>query len=233
MQFSIDQQLLKDHSGLMVGLIILRGGKNAASPPEIVEALRAAEKKVRNSLDLETYRDHPNIATLREIHRSFGNNPNKFPPSVQALLKRVLKGGDLPSINTLVDLYNVISLEHVISAGAEDIDAMTGDFRLTYAKGDEEFIALGETENTPPAEGEIIYCDDHGVICGKFDWREADRTKVTENSENVVLVLEVCPPVTHDQLQEVLNELEGLVQKHCGGECTQLILEEAHSEGDA
>ena len=217
MQFAIDSSILNAIPGIAVGIIVVQDIDNSGQSEELTSALRSAETAVRSKLDEENYRDHPTLLALQDVHRSFGNNPNKFPPSIQALIKRIVKGGQLPTINPLVDAYNVVSLKHILSCGGEDIDACTGDIVLAYADGTEEFIALGETENTPPKEGEIVYKDDQGVICAKFDWREGDRTKLTPETKNAVLVVETLPPTSREELQASLDELAVLVQEHCGG----------------
>ena len=214
--------------GIQVGLIVVRNADNTGQYDALTTKLRAGEAYIRNTLNEETYREHPTLAALQEVHRAFGNNPNKFPPSIQALCKRILKGGDLPSINLLVDAYNIVSLQHILSCGGEDLDACDGDIVLDYADGSEEFIALGEAENTPPKPGEVVYKDNQGVICAKFDWREGDRTKITPESKNVVLVIETLPPTGKAELEQALQELVDLVTEHCGGSLTTHILDESH-----
>lgn len=221
MQFGIHSSVLESIPSIAIGLITVRDINNTGHHEELTTALRQGEKSICNQLDLETYREHPTIAALQEVHRSFGNNPNKFPPSIQALIKRILKGGQLPSISPLVDAYNIVSLNHVLSCGGEDTDSCNGDIVLAYADGTEECIYLGETENTPPKPGELLYKDDQGVICGKFDWREGDRTKLTEQTSNAVLVVETVAPTTREQLDSALQDLSALVAKYCGG--TQVV----------
>ncbi len=228
MRFIIDPNIFQKNEALMVGVLVLNDANNTGSHEEIQRLLRDAEAKVRSSLNLETFRDHPKLKALQETHQAFGNNPNKFPPSAQALVKRVLKGGQLPTINPLVDLYNVISLRYLLCAGGEDTDQCIGDIHLTYATGNEEFIGLGETENDPPEAGEVIYRDDQGVICRKFNWREGDRTKLTENTRNCVLVLEARPPIEHSELAQALGELQALVEKYCGGSVRMEVLDASH-----
>ena len=213
MRFLIDPKVLADHPDMAIGVIVATNIDNTGllSPT----LLRNEEERVRASMNVETFKDHPHLASMQKIHKSFGNNPNKFPPSVQALIKRVLKGGQLPSINPLVDLYNVISLRYVVCAGAEDTDVCEGDVRLAYAEGTEHFLPLGEAAEDPPVQGELVYKDDRGVICRKLNWREGDRTKVTNNTRNAIIVVEGFPPVTKQKLEAILDELAQLVEQHC------------------
>jgi len=215
MEFSVAPDVFGRYPNLAIGVIVATEIDNTKTPPEVTEQLRQAEKQVQNSLDSESFKEHPNIAALQEVHRSFGSNPNKFPPSVQALVKRVLKGGALPSINSLVDIYNIISLKYIVCAGAEDLDACEGDIRLAFAEGTESFRPLGEEKKDPPATGELVYKDDKGVICRKLNWREGDRTKITNSTKNAVVVLEGFAPLTREELSKALDELAGMLQKYC------------------
>ncbi len=223
MEFSVDSKVFEKLPALQVGILVVRGCDNASMPVEIVQLLRQAEASVRSTLSEDTFKQDPRLAVLQDAHRSFGSNPNKFPPSVQALAKRVLKGGQLPSINPLVDLYNVISLRYVLTAGGEDLDRTSGDIRLTVADGTENFVELGATEHSPPDLGEIVYRDDEGIICRKLNWREGERTKLTAGTKNAVLVIEslLSDP---EVLPQALRDLKELTEKFCGGEIRQFIL---------
>ncbi|MBU1018963.1 MAG: phenylalanine--tRNA ligase beta subunit-related protein [Patescibacteria group bacterium] len=225
MNFKISCQILQNYENLVIGVLAVKNIDNSGSDPEITTLLREAEKCVRETPGIEPVNSYPKIESWREAHKKFGSNPKKAAPSVQAIVRRVVKGGQLPNINKLVDLYNAISLKYVITAGGEDLDKCVGDIQLAYADGSEEFVELGATENNPPEPGEVVYKDDNGVICRKFNWREADRTKLTEETKNAVLVLEGLPPVTREEIEQALQELKELVEKYCGGEVESIILD--------
>ena len=218
MNLSISPDVYEIFPDLAVGTITAKEIDNTVSTPKITQMLRDEEEKIRSSLDPETFKEHPNIAAMQEVHRSFGNNPNKFPPSIQALVKRILKGGELPSINPIVDIYNIISLRYIVCAGAEDLDACEGEVILAFADGTEEFVPLGETENDTPKPGELVYKDSKGVICRKLNWREGDRTKITEGTKNALIVIEGFPPFAREELEKALQELAQMVGEFCGGE---------------
>lgn len=224
MRFKIDPQIFQTFPGFVDGILVVKNIDNTGSNPEITTLLREIEKQTQAIPDIESVNDYPKVAAWREAHRKFGSSPKKYPPSVAAVFRRIYKGGQLPMINKLVDIYNAISLKHVVPAGGEDLDSCNGDIQLTFADGTEEFIELGSSENNPPEKGEVVYKDEKGVICRRFNWREADRSKLTENTKNAVLVFEGLPPVTPEEIQEALNEAKELVEKHCGGETEAHIL---------
>ncbi len=192
---------------------------------EIKNLLREAENQLRNNFDAESINQHPHIKAWREAHKKFGNDPKRYAPSVWAVTKRVVKGGEIPTINNLVDLYNYICLKYIVPVGGEDLDKCEGDILLTYAKGDENFIEISGNENNSPEEGEIVYKDNQGVLCRKFNWREADRTKLTEDTKNAIIVIEVLPPLERQILEEAVNEFKELVQKYGGGNLSSFILD--------
>lgn len=223
--FRIVPAIFERFPTLRIGLLIVKNARNDTSSPEIATLLRAAESRVRSAFaDPEQLKTHPTIAAWQDVHRAFGSNPNQFPSSIHALLKRVAKGGQLPAISPLVDLYNVLSLKYIVPVGGEDLDRCSGDIQLTFADGTESFTALGEEANDPPLVGEVIYKDDTGVLCRRFNWREAARTCLTEKTKNAVLVMEAAAPMTDEDLMKALGELKVLTTKFCGGESRIEIL---------
>jgi DNA/RNA-binding domain of Phe-tRNA-synthetase-like protein len=224
-QFSISPSVFALLPTLRVGVLSVENADNATTHPEVELLLREAEASLRSRLTEDTFKDHPHIVQFFEAHRGFGNNPKRYYPSHFALAKRVIKGGSLPSINALVDLYNVLSLKYVLPVGGEDLNTCSGDITLDRASGSEPFIPLGETQNEPPEAGELVYKDAEGVLCRKMNWREADRTKLTPETTNAVLVIESLDP--SDPLSEILAELLKLVGKFCGGTQRSFILDGA------
>lgn len=222
MKFSISSPVFDLLPSLRVGALSVKGASNRDAHPEVANLLREAEAGLRSRHTEESFKEDLHITQFFEAHRAFGNNPKRYAPSHFALAKRVLKGGSLPSINTFVDLYNIVSLRHLLPVGGEDLDRCTGDILLDRATGTEPFIELGGTQNEPPEPGEVVYKDQEGVLCRRMNWREADRTKLTQETTNAVLVIESLNPA--DSLQKILSELQTLVEKYCGGKTATFVL---------
>jgi len=196
-----------------------------------VSELQSACEQVRSKLGGTNVAEHPRIHCWREAYRTFGAKPKKYSSSIENLVRRTLKGDSLRSINPLVDLYNIVSLKHLLPVGGEDLDRIEGDIRLTRARDDEPAIhLLGEKEARAPKAGEVIYTDDLGAICRRWNWKEAERTKLTEDTKRAVLVLEALPPVTLNELEEAMAELEKLVRAHTGAVVTGSVLDQSLSE---
>jgi DNA/RNA-binding domain of Phe-tRNA-synthetase-like protein len=129
-----------------------------------------------------------------------------------------------------VDIYNSVSLRYGLPCGGEDTDKFEGDLRLTTANGTEQFIPLGEEENSPPYEGEIVYKDDAGAVCRCWNWREALRTILTGDTKNAFLCIELVDETRVGELESALKELAGLVTENLGGTVKVQLLDKEHRE---
>lgn len=225
-ELRIDPSVLELYPRLALGVVTARGLDNRGELPAVAAALRLAERRVIETIDPTTLAEHPRIAPWREAYRRFGAKPKDYPSSVENLVRRVAKGLQLAPINTLVDLYNAVSLRHLLPVGGEDLDQVAGDIELTRAGDDEPgVLLLGEPEARPPKPGEVIYRDERGAICRRFNWKEADRTKLTAATTRAVLVIEALPPVSREDLERALGELAAGIETHCGGLVAAAVLD--------
>lgn len=231
MRLLVTPEIFELFPDAVLGVVIARGIDNAGDPTAVFAELRRQEERAREAYAGVAITEHPRIACWREAYRQFGAKPKDYPSSIENLMRRVLKGHALPHINTLVDLYNTVSLRHILPMGGEDLDRIEGDVLLTQAGEEEAPVRmLGEPEEKAPRPGEVIYKDDVGAICRRWNWKEADRTKLTPETRNAVLVVERLPPVTRDQLAEAAEELARLVRVHCGGQVRVALLDRKNPE---
>lgn len=224
MEFEISEKIFEKYPDLKIGVVIAKNIGNIGKESEIVKLLREIESEIRNNFVSHELSQDERIAAWREVYRSFGAKPSKHKSSIEALMKRILKDKNIPDINKIVNLYNYISLKHIVPVGGEDLDKVEGDIVLNLATGNESFVALGSQEVKHPRESEVVYCDDNDVLCRRWNWRESEKTKLTEQTKNVLLCIEAIPPTSKEKLKEVVGELAGLVEKFCGGETTTEIL---------
>lgn len=161
--------------------------------------------------------------------RQFGARPKRTPCSAEALRRRVLKEGALPAIDPLVDLYNAVSLRFAIPVGGENFSAYVGQPRLTVAEGDEHFdtFKAGEPAVESPEKGEVIWRDDRGVTCRRWNWRQGVRTRLGAEAQQMWFILESLPEMPLTALHEAGHALcEGLGQMMPGAK-TEIRLTEA------
>ncbi|WP_407289187.1 B3/4 domain-containing protein [Streptomyces sp. BP-8] len=178
--------------------------------------LDEATRRLAGRLDGRAPQDDPHIAAWRAAYGAFGSKPSRTRNSAEALAKRALADG-LPRINRLVDLYNAISVAHLVPVGGEDLDRIQGGMRLVRATGDEPFAtAAGGAEIVEyPDSGEVVWCDDEGVTCRRWNWRQGVRTRLTEDSVSALFLLERMAPMTLDELSSAGAELAEALQKAC------------------
>ncbi|WP_405801178.1 B3/4 domain-containing protein [Streptomyces sp. NBC_01506] len=177
--------------------------------------LDVAARRLAARLDGRAPHEDPHMATWRAAYTAFGSKPSRTRNSAEALARRALADGGLPRINLLVDLYNAISVAHLIPVGGEDIDHVTGEMRLVRAIGDEPFhtAAGGEPVVEYPDAGEVVWRDDEGVTCRRWNWRQGVRTRLTEESVNAVFLLEALAPTTRAELDAAGTELAESLEK--------------------
>ena len=150
--------------------------------------------------------------------------------AIEAMLKRVDKGNPVGSINPVVDIYNAVSLTYAFPVGGEDIDHFAGDLVLTVAEGGEDFLALGDEEPQPALPGEVIYRDDLGAVCRCWNWRDGQRTMLTEDTKNAFLIIECVDPSRDGDLNAALERLAEKTAEYLGAETKISIVDADNKE---
>ncbi len=190
----------------------------------MIEMLRSAEASVRGRLNFEELIYHPQIASWREAFRKVGIKPSDFRPSIEALARRVLRDQELPSINALVDVGNILSLRHLLPIGAHAIDHVSHDIALRVATGREEFVSFGSEQVEHPAAGEIIFAEGNTVLTRRWIWRQACHTMTLPATKALEFNVDGLPPVKKSEVDGVCRELMDLVRQFCGGQTRYEIL---------
>jgi DNA/RNA-binding domain of Phe-tRNA-synthetase-like protein len=186
----VSDQVGSAFPGLLITAVVTAGFDGHSPWPELDERFGALEAAAAAG-PVPGADDDPHIAAWHAAYRAFGTNPRRQRPSAEALLRRLARSGRLPRINPAVDCYNLVSASYSVPAGAFDLSKVAGDIMIRLADGSEAFTPLGEPgtiEN--PHQGEVIYTDAAGVLTRHWNHRDAERTKVTETSQQIVFLLE-------------------------------------------
>ena len=222
--YRVSDEIFKLFPGYSRGVVLAQGVANGESPPELVSMLRDTEKAVRDRLHPDKLGEHPNITSWRDAYRTFGARPGKFRSSVEAMVRRVLQGQDLPSINILVDIGNIISLRHLVPAGGHAIDVLTQDIELRLATGEEEFTPFGSNIMEHPVPGEIVFVEGNQVLTRRWTWRQANHTLTLPETTAIELNIDGLPPVLVSEIEVACSEAIELIEFYCGGHtCHQLL----------
>lgn len=195
--------------------------------------LAEAEASVRATLAGTAPADVPHVAAWRDAYRSFGAKPQRTRNSLEALLRRADAG--LPRVNRLTDLYNAISVLHLIPLGGEDLAAYAGPPLLTRAEGTEPFgtVAAGAELTEHPEPGEVIWRDPAGVTCRRWNWRQCRRTQLTEHTTCALFVLDALGPCPSEQLAAAGAQLLAEIGRFSPGITSATRLLSARETGHA
>jgi DNA/RNA-binding domain of Phe-tRNA-synthetase-like protein len=224
LNYSIAEEVFAAFPGYRRGVVVAHGVSNGASPPELAAMLRAEEAAARQRLSLETLTAEPRLASWREAFRRLGYKPGDFRPSIEALLRRVLKGQGLPAINALADIGTIVSLRHLLPVGGHAIDVLAQDIALRPASGAEEFVPFGTEEAEHPAAGEFIFAEGGTVLTRRWIWRQANHTLLLPGTTAVEINLDALPPVPDEALRQAARDVMELVGRFCGGSCRSAVL---------
>ena len=228
--YSISAEIFDKYPGYARGVVVAHGVHNGPSPDKLVQLLRAAEDSVREQADIETIAEHPRIKPWREAYKAFGAKPSEFRSSVEAMTRRALRGDQLPSINALVDIGNIVSLQHILPVGGHSMDELTQDISLRLATGEEEFVPFGSTEVEHPLPGEVIFAAGNTVLTRRWTWRQANYTLTLPETRSIEINIDRLPPVELEEVHAIANQVMGLVEEFCGGKIRYEILSDNHRE---
>lgn len=230
MKVIVNKQILKTFPKLNIGIVIAKNIENTGSDEKIYHLLEEIEDLIKLNFVSEKLAEHPMISPWRAAYSEFGSKPSKYNSSVEALMRSILKGRSIPRISKLVDLYNYLSLKHLVPMGADDLARIKGNIKLTFASGKEKFTPLGKKEKEHPDKGEVIYKDDEKVLCRRWNWRECDESKITEQTKEAVIYIEGIFPVTKEKLTEVCRECADMIKTFCNGKAEYHILNEKNNQ---
>ena len=219
-KFIAEESFWKLFPEAAIGVIVARGMKPAGEVPAedataIAALLREANAQADRHLTSNTISQNEVVRVWRDAYQQFKTKKGAR-CSIENLLKRVLKGNPVGSITPAVDIYNAVSLKYALPVGGEDIDTFEGDLRLGITEGGDAFRALGEDEDDPTLPGELCYRDDAGAVCRCWNWRDGQRTALTDDSESAFLIIECVDPSRIDDLRAALDEFSQLIERYLG-----------------
>jgi len=225
-KFIIDTDFWTVFPEAQINVLVVKNINNQISEDNhfyFSELLNSSAKEATKFLTQDTFSQNQVIDEWRKAFSKFKTKKGAR-SSIEALLKRVHQNREFSPINPLVDIYNSISLKYAVPCGGEDLNSINGDLHLGKAKGGEQFLPLGADEDSPALPEEIIYYDKDGAICRCLNWREAQRTMLTNDTTYAVLVIESINKEQTDRANQAINELKQLIDTYFKTESTINIL---------
>jgi DNA/RNA-binding domain of Phe-tRNA-synthetase-like protein len=215
-----------------VAVVVAEGLAIAPERPPALDALIAQrEAAARAKWGATELSQVPGVAAWRAAYKGFGIKQTRYRSSVERLVKNVLADRPLARVNAFVDLYNAVSLAHVMPLGADDLDRVTPPLAFRYARDGDSFVDMAEEGEAPeaPKPGEVVYADAAHVLCRRWNWRQDARTLITPATRRAVVTVQSNGA---GDVAAAADDLMQLIGKYCGGNCRVVVLNAANPESD-
>ena len=213
--FAYDSDLAERYPGIRAGLVHATGLANGPSSPVLLEAYRAEQSAASGRLAATALADLPSIVAWRRAFTAFGAKPTQYRNAAEALLRRLDKHGDIPSISTLVDLGNLVSIRYAMPVAVFDRAGVAGSITVRFARGDEPFTDLGSSEVTHPDAGEVVFVDEEDVVCARrWCWRQSAQSATSASTTEALVVVEGQHETAEEDIRAAVGDLVALLAAH-------------------
>ena len=203
-------------------MLLASGVTNGPSAPALVAAFEAEQAAAIARLGDTPLSEIPSLAAWRRAFRAFGIDPTAYRSASEALLRRLTKQGSIPSINTLVDIGNLVSIRHALPVAMFDLASIDGGLTVTFATGDESFTDLGSGEREAPEAGEVIFIDAAGhVAARRWCWRQSAESASSASTTEVLVTVEGHHEAAHDDVLAARADLESLLHAYASPDSIQ------------
>ncbi|HUN07561.1 MAG TPA: phenylalanine--tRNA ligase beta subunit-related protein [Aggregatilineales bacterium] len=217
--FTYHPEILAKYPNLCAGVILARGMQNGPSPDSLKDEFMAEQRAVTTRLSQTQLSDLPSIKAWRSAFRSFGVEPTQYRCAAESLMRRLnLNKGDIPSINALVDIGNIVSIRYALPTAVFDAARLTGPVTVHFADGSENYVGLGQTVVEHPEVGEVVFTDpSKKVIARRWCWRQSDDGAARESTTDAIICVEAQHPGARPEIEAALADLLRLFQEYAGG----------------
>ena len=227
--FQYHPDILAKYPTIVGGIITVRGMSNRPSPPEFLDLYRAEQHSVIAKIGETPLSQLPSLAAWRSVFRSFGVDPTQIRSAIEALLRRLTKQGDIPSINLLVDIGNLVSIRYALPIAMVDTRAATGAISVHFADGTERFTNLGSNEIDHPDIGEVVFSDERKLVYARrWCWRQSDQSASREDTTNAIVTIEGHHENARADVENALRDISALITQYAGGDLSHAILDKDH-----
>lgn len=213
--FAYAPELLDVYPDAVAGVVHAGGVGNAASPAALRQDFRQAQVDRVAMLQGTPIAELPSIAAWRRAFTRFGAKPTQYRNAAEALLRRLVKTGEIPTINMLVDIGNLVSVRWAMPVAVMDQGSVVGGTTVRFATGEESFADLGSSETGRPEPGEVIFVDDAGTVSARrWCWRQSRQSASGPSTTDVLFVVEGLHDDAAADVARALRELEHLLVRY-------------------
>lgn len=212
----VDENLYKKYKNINIGVAIIKGVNITKSLPELGSLRKDVIQTIQKNLNPSEVDNLINIKSYHDMYIQMNVDTRSRKSSPEALLRRIVEGKELYSVNTCVDAYNLEVILNQVSAGAFDLDKMKLPILVRESKEGEKIEIIGGETKTLK-QGEVCYYDEIGAYNMDFNYRDSERTKITENTKNLIINVEGVNDIPFENVKEALLLTVNLITEFCGG----------------
>ena len=231
MFFRVDEKVFEKIPELMIGLVVAEHIDNTGENEAVVKLLTDEVKKQQELLQDTPVKTLPDLQLYHEEMKALGINPNRYPVSIEALLARVVRQGELPVLTDAVNAGNYISVKYHMPVGAHDIDSLTGDLEVRPANEADVQNPENDLDGDVVADGECVYISGNTVRTRRYIWRQTEAGRLGKDAKNIVFPIDGSLQ-NEEKLTEALDELAALVEEELGAETRIIIIDKDHPEAN-
>jgi DNA/RNA-binding domain of Phe-tRNA-synthetase-like protein len=214
-RFRYDPDIIERFPTIVGGVIHATGVHNDPTPPRLVAAFHDETLAALARIGDSPLSELPTLAAWRKVFRGFGVDPTQYRSAAEALLRRLTKQGELPSIGTLVDLANLVSIRYALPVAVFDVRGISGGLTVRFARGDERWADLGSSQTEHPQPGEVIFADQADVVSARrWCWRQSDGSGAREDTTEILVTVEGHHATADRDIPPALADLAALVVTH-------------------
>ncbi|MCC6613827.1 MAG: hypothetical protein IT320_10145 [Anaerolineae bacterium] len=226
MYFRYQPDILARYPTIVGGMIAAHGVSNGPASAALAETYRAEQQAVIERIGSTPLSEIPSLAAWRAAFRAFGVDPTQYRSAAESLLRRLTKKGDIPSINLLVDLGNLISIRYAVPAAVLDLSQIAGGLTVHFAAGDEPFADLGSSESVHPQPGEVIFSDEARTVhARRWCWRQSAQSAAQETTTDALITIEAHHDGGRADVENAVRDFRALLLEFAGIESTSAILD--------
>jgi DNA/RNA-binding domain of Phe-tRNA-synthetase-like protein len=226
--FQYDAALLARYPALVGGALLAHGVTNGPTPAALRAAYRAEQQATLHRIGPTPLSQIDALAAWRAAFRGFGVEPTQYRSAAEALLRRLTKSGEIPSINALVDLGNLVSIRYALPVAIFDLWAVQGALTVRFADGSERYTPLGQAEVEHPEPGEVVFCDERGLVAARrWCWRQSAQSAAGPATTTALITIEAHHPRGRADVQAALDDVLALLPVAVGGTCLSAVLDAA------
>lgn len=223
--FQYSPEIPEKFPNIYGGIILAHGMKNSATSQALAEYYAREQESIRLQIGDMPLSEIPSIEAWRRAFSAFGVAPTKYRSAAESLLRRLTKKGDIPSINTLVDIGNLVSIRYRLPVAVVDTREILGGITVHFSDGTENYTELGTEGIIHPELGEVIFSDDKKMVFARrWCWRQSDTCAANENTSDAIITVEAHHETGLEDVSNAVNDLIDLLKEHAGGTYTYAIL---------